>query len=109
MPVLVGKEVPDEITAMCRDHVVANSHDLWAMLLLSAMERGCKADNEARAETQKRFVEDLFAGVRALKQAGGDGSDGGDGKRNDAADGLEEKVYELFGVFTRANICALSS
>ena len=39
LPVIVGKEVADEITCVLGTQHVANSHDLLAMLLATAMER----------------------------------------------------------------------
>ena len=99
MPVLVGQEVPDEITSMSGKHVIANSHDLWAALLLSAMERQKPDENEKRKEMQKQFTSDLFATCKKINEerVAGTGAN------------IEDRVYEAFGAFTRKNLAALSS
>eukprot|EP00961_Rhodomonas_salina_P113356 1524997-Rhodomonas_salina.1 len=99
MPMVVGKEVPDEITTMSGEHVVANSHDLWAMLLLAAMERGGKEDAKKRVVLQQQCVKELFETVRAIQEEAG-----GLGVADEQA-----RVYAAFGDFTRKNIAALSS
>ncbi len=99
MPMLVGREVPDEITAMSGDHTIANTHDLWAALLLSAMERQDMEDNEKRRDTQQRITEELFSECRKIKAE----------QTSDVGDKTAEKVYEAFGNFTRGSIAALSS
>ena len=99
MPMMVGREVPDEITAMSGDHPIANSHDLWAALLLYAMERQDTGDNEKRREAQQRITEELFSECRKIKAE----------QTSDAGDKTAEKVYDAFSKFTRGSIAALSS
>lgn len=98
MPVIVGEEVPDEITCMSGEHKVANSHDLWSMLMITAMERKNDEENVRRAEKQKEFVVRLFDDIRALRA-----------DTEMSSNDREGRVYELFSRFTRQNVSALSS
>jgi hypothetical protein len=100
MPIIVVQEVPDEITFMSGEHKMASSHDLWAMLLLSAMSRNDQEENKKRALLQKQITENLFQSVRKLEQQKADLSVN--------VSIWEERVYDVFATFTRENIEALS-
>eukprot|EP00961_Rhodomonas_salina_P127785 1722735-Rhodomonas_salina.1 len=97
MPMLAGQEVQDEITVMCGDHKIANAHDLWAMLLITAMERREESENKKRAERQKLATAELFSQLKDIhKQTLGSVAE-------------VDAVYTAFGVFTRSNLTMLSS
>eukprot|EP00961_Rhodomonas_salina_P144163 1940895-Rhodomonas_salina.3 len=67
MPMVAGQEVKDEITTMSGEHRVANSHDLWAMLLATAMQRNNKTENAMRARAQKEALTQLFLDVQEIE------------------------------------------
>lgn len=86
LPLVVGKEIPDEITYVAGEHVICNSHDLLAMLMVSAMQRNDKAENEMRQKTQQTATEKLFQDLDLIDT-------------NDP--NCEEKVFALFSTYTR--------
>lgn len=101
LPMLVCKEVPDELSFVDGDTHVANTHDLLAVLLLRSMEKaGDEKAQEERAKMQGEAVEALFAAVRAVAS---------DEKAGTASfDEVQTRVYNAFCTFTRSTIAALS-
>eukprot|EP00961_Rhodomonas_salina_P299814 3939228-Rhodomonas_salina.4 len=97
MPMIVGKEVPDEITVMSGDYTICNSHDLMGMLLLTAMSRDQKKENEIRSNAQKECMQALFDDIKSI------------GATETTTCEIQERVYDAFCKFTRGNISALSS
>lgn len=93
LPMIAGKEMPDEITYLTGDQVVCNSHDLMGMLLLTAMQRGQQKENEERSQIQKQITSELFEEIAKI---------------DDRDSNSENHIYTLFCNFTRKNIKALS-
>eukprot|EP00961_Rhodomonas_salina_P293156 3933519-Rhodomonas_salina.3 len=101
MPIIVGQEVPDEITCVSGETHFANSHDLLAMLLATAMQREEKQELAMHKVEQEKATDELFARMKEIESQ----SKGNEKQASRKA----EDVFDAFSCFMRRTIQALSS
>eukprot|EP00961_Rhodomonas_salina_P009775 131793-Rhodomonas_salina.1 len=92
LPMLASQEVPDEISFVSGEVHVANTHDLMALLLLTATQRDNKEERCARAKKQKVVVGSFLARMAAIDE------------NTLTMDALQQAVYDSFCAFTRDSI-----
>jgi hypothetical protein len=85
LPIFANEEIPDEITIVENGHCVANSHDLWAAMLLTHLkEPKTKEQIEAKQEQQSGFVSQLLNELKAIHEL------------NDVSSDVKEVVFAFY-------------
>eukprot|EP00961_Rhodomonas_salina_P201094 2712605-Rhodomonas_salina.5 len=101
MPIIVGKEVPDEITCVSGETHFANSHDLLAMLLATAMQREDKKELAMHKQEQEKATNELFAKIKEIETKNRENEKQVCSKADD--------VFDAFSCFMRRTIQSFSS